>query len=66
MQVSTTPCRESDTKTGRPRLDVSVLINELCDIPEIDWELAVVNRSVHDICTGLKLDERQKLTEKLR
>ena len=49
-------------RTVRPRLDMSALINELCerDVPEIDWEkLAMDNSSVHDIYTGLKLDEEQ-------
>ena len=68
MQVNTTPRRaripedESDTRTVRPRLDMSVLISELCerDVPEIDWErLAMDNKSVYDIYTGLKLDEEQ-------
>ena len=68
MQVSTTPRRatkpddESETRTVRPRLDMSALISELCerDVPEIDWEkLAVDNRSVYDIYTGLKLDEER-------
>ena len=68
MQVSTTPRRarnpddESEMRTVRPRLDMSALINELCerDVPEIDWEkLAVDNSSVNDIYTGLKLDEEQ-------
>ena len=68
MQVSTTPRRvriledESDTRTVRPRLDMSALVSVLCerDVPEIDWEkLAVDNSSVYDIDTGLKLDEGQ-------
>ena len=68
MQVSTTPRRvriledESDTRTVRPRLDMSALVSVLCerDVPEIDWEkLAVDNSSVYHICTGLKLDEEQ-------
>ena len=49
-------------RTVRPRLDMSALINELCerDVPGIDWEkLAMDNSSVHDIYTGLKLDEEQ-------
>ena len=49
-------------RTVRPRLDMSALINELCerDVPEIDWEkLAVDNSSVYDIYTGLKMDEEQ-------
>ena len=57
-QVSTTPRRaripedECDTRTVRTRLDMSVLISELCerDVPEIDWEKpAVDNSSVYDI-----------------
>ena len=44
MQVSTTPRRarnpddEKEMRTVRPRLDMSALINELCerDVPEID------------------------------
>ena len=68
MQVSTTPRRarnpddESEKRTVRPRLDMSALINELCerDVPEIDWEkLAMDNSSEYDIYTGLKLDEEQ-------
>ena len=49
-------------RTVRPRLDMSALINELCerDVPEIDWEkLAVDNSSVYDIYTRLKLDEEK-------
>ena len=49
-------------RTVRPRLDMSALINELCerDVPEIDWEkLAMDNSSVYDIYTGLKLDGEQ-------
>ena len=58
MQVSTTPRRarnpddENEMRTVRPRMDMSALINELCerDVPEIDWEkLAMDNRSVCDI-----------------
>ena len=48
--------------TVRPLLDMSALINELCerDVPEIDWErLAMDNSSVYDIYTGLKLGEEQ-------
>ena len=68
MQVSSTPRRarnpddDSEMRTVRPRLDMSALINELCerDVPEIDWEkLALKNSSVYDIYTGLKLDEEQ-------
>ena len=68
MQVSTTPHRarnpddESEMRTVRPRLDMSALINELCerDVPEVDWEkLAMDNSSVYDTYTGLKLDEAQ-------
>ena len=68
MQVSTTPRRarnpddENEMRTVRPRLDMSALINELCerDVPEIDWEKqAMDNSSVYDIYTGLKLDEGQ-------
>ena len=68
MQVSTTPRRarnpddESEMRTVRPRLDMSALINELCerDVTEIDWEkLAQDNSSVYDIYTGLKQDEEQ-------
>ena len=60
MQVNTTPRRaripedEGDTRTARPRLEMSTLISELCerDVPEIDWEmLCVDNSSVYDICT---------------
>ena len=61
MQVSTTP-HESDTRTVRPRMDMSALISELCerDVLEIDWQMLVVdNSSVYDIYTGLKLDEGQ-------
>ena len=63
MQVSTTPRRarnpddENEMRTIRPRLDMSALINELCerDVTEIDWEkLAMDNSSVYDIYTGLK------------
>ena len=44
MQVSTTPRRarnhdnECEMRTVRPRLDMSALINELCerDVPEIN------------------------------
>ena len=68
MQVSTTSasCKETpmtidEMRTVRPRMDMSALINELCerDVPEIDWEkLAMDNRSVCDIfLNGLKLDE---------
>ena len=49
-------------KTVRPRLDMSALINELCerDVLAIDWEkLALDNSSVYDIYTGLKLYEEQ-------
>ena len=68
MQVSTTPRRarnpddENEMRTVRPRLDMSALINELCErnVPEIEWEkLAMDNSSVYDSCTGLKLDEEQ-------
>ena len=68
MQVSTTPRRarkpddEREMRTVCPRLDMSALINELCErvVPEIDWEkLAVDNSSVNDIYTGLKLDDEQ-------
>ena len=68
MQGSTTPRRarnpgdESEMRTVRPRLDMSALINELCerDVPEIDWEkLALDSSSVYDIYTGVKLDEEQ-------
>ena len=68
MQVSTTPRRarnpddESEMRTVRSRLDMSALINELCerDVPEIDWEkLAMDNSLAHDIYTALKLDEEQ-------
>ena len=61
MQVSTTlrrariPEDESDTRTVRPRLDMSAR-----DVLEIDWEkLAVDNSSVCDTYTGLMLDEEQ-------
>ena len=55
MQVSTTPRRAripedvSDTRTVRPRLDMSALISELCerDVPEIDWEKLAVDNSSH-------------------
>ena len=66
MQVNTTPRRarisedEDDTRTVRPRLEMSALISDLCerDVPEIDWEmLGENNSSVFDIHTGLKLDE---------
>ena len=56
------PEDESDTRTVRPRLDMSALTTELCerDVPESDREkLAVDNSSVYDIYTGLKLDEGQ-------
>ena len=68
MQVSTTPRRarspddEYEMRTVRPRLDMSALINELCerDVPEIAWEKLVMdNSSVYDIYTGLTLDEEQ-------
>ena len=68
LQVSTTPRRariledESDTRTVRPRLDLSALISESCErhVPEIDWEkLGENNSSVFDTYTGLKLDEGQ-------
>ena len=68
MQVNTTPRRaripedENDARTVRPRLEMTILISELCerDVPEIDWEkLAVDNSSVYDIYTGLSLDEAQ-------
>ena len=57
MQVSTTPRRaknpddENEMRTVRPRLDMSALINELCErnVPEIDWEkFAMDNSSVYD------------------
>ena len=38
---------ENEMRTVRPRLDMSALINELCerDVPEIDWEkLATTDR----------------------
>ena len=61
MQVSTTlrrariPEDESDTRTVRPRLDMSAR-----DVPEIDWDKLVVdNSSVCDTYTGLMLDEEQ-------
>ena len=46
MQVNTTlgragiPEDDGDTRTVRPRLDMSALFSELCgrDVPEIDWE----------------------------
>ena len=56
------PEDEDDTRTVRPRLDVSALISDLCerDLPEIDWEkLGENNSSVFDINTGLKIDEAQ-------
>ena len=56
------PDGEREMRTVRPNLDMSALLNELCerDVPEIDWEkLAMVNNSVYDIYTGLKLDEEQ-------
>ena len=65
MQVNTTPRRglipedEDDTKTVRPRLDMSALISESCDrdTPEIDSEkLGVNSSSVFDTYTGLKQD----------
>ena len=68
MQVNTTPRRaripedENDTRTVRPRLEMSILISELCerDVPEIGWKkLAVDNSSVYDIYAGLSLDEAQ-------
>ena len=68
MQVNTTPRRatipedEDDTRTVRPRLDMSALISELCerDVPEIDWEKLGENRSsVFDIHTGLHPDGAQ-------
>ena len=68
MQVNTTsrrariPGDEGDTRTVRPRLETSTLINELCerDVPEIDWEkLDEDNSSVFDIHTALRRDEAQ-------
>ena len=54
------PEGEDDTRTVRPRLDVSALISDLCerDLPEIDLEkLGENNSSVFDINTGLKIGE---------
>ena len=53
VQVSTTPRRarnpddENEMRTVRPRLDMSALINELCerDVPEIDWEKLAMDNS---------------------
>ena len=51
---------EDETRTVRPRSDVSALNSELCerDVLEINWEtLGEKNSSVFDIYTGLKIDE---------
>ena len=65
MQINTTPRLaiiphdENNTRTSRPRLDMSALISELCerDVPEIDWEkLGEDSHSAVDIYTWLKLD----------
>ena len=58
MQVNRTPGRaripedEDDTRTVRPRLDMSALVSESCErhMPEIDWK---------KLGAGLKLDEAQ-------
>ena len=61
MQVNTTPRRaripddEDNTRTIRPRLDMSALISEWCerDVLEIDWEkLAEDSISAFDTYTG--------------
>ena len=50
MQVSTTPHpdNECEMRTVRPRLDMSDLINELCerDVPEIDWEKLALDKKL--------------------
>ena len=65
MQVNTTPRRaripedEGDTRTARPRVDMSAQISELCecDVPETDWEkLGENSSSVFNNTLGLKLD----------